>query len=178
MTKEELQGLKDDYVNHLKKHMVEAGGMFSHLALFGNKKESGERAVVHIVVDAKHIASEEDKENFLIEVLPGIASKVKQEFTLDAVAWTSEAWMRSSDKEFNGNWQALPIQKEVLIIMYQEKDAGETIVLEIKRDGKVINSEGDLIDNINLVELPDLSQAMSVDGKPKGRLHEMMKVFI
>ncbi len=178
MTKEELQDLKDEYITNLKQLMVEAGGMFSHLALFGNKKESGERAIVHVVVDAKHTASEEDKENFLIKVLPGIASDIKQDFTLDAVAWTSEAWMRSSDKDFEGNWQALPIQKEVLIIMYQEKEAGETMVFEIKRSGKMINSKGDLIDNINLEELPELTQAMTVDGKSRGRLHEMMKVFI
>lgn len=178
MTKEDLQKLKEEYVNHLKSHIVDSGGMFTHIALFGNKKENDEQSLVHIVVDPKFLTSDEDKDRFITNILPDIIKKVREQFTVDAVAWTSEAWLRKTDKDFKGNWQEVPVEKEVLIIMYQEKETSDTMIYEIKRDGQVINAEGNLIDNVNLIELKDLEDSINQKGHREGKLHDMMKLFI
>ena len=39
MTNEEFEELKDSYIKNIKKYMVDTGGLFSHLSIFGEHKE-------------------------------------------------------------------------------------------------------------------------------------------
>jgi hypothetical protein len=178
MSNEELDELKKAYVDNIKKHIVETGGMFSHIALFGNKRDNNEKGIVHIVVQDEHMSSGKSKENYFINVLPGVAKDVKKVFKLDAVAWTSEAWMRTAKSDFQGDWQDLPIKKEVLIIQFQNKEECETLIFEIKRDGKVVNGDGEMVDNVSITEIHGEEGGPFNKNSAEGRMTDVLKVFI
>jgi hypothetical protein len=65
---------------------------------------------------------------------------------------------------------------EVLIITIESHDDSEFTVLEIVRSGKQVNEDGDLIDRIELVELPDYDGAVLAEGRFAG-LYRKFKEF-
>jgi hypothetical protein len=86
--------------------------------------------------------------------------------------------MRTADKdEYNpetDNYKDLPISKEILIISIDGKEGSKSDIYEIKRDGKSINTEGDLIDTIELEPLPELGENYDTST---GRFSNLYKKF-
>ncbi len=178
MTDENYQELKEEYVKNLNRFISDHGGIFPHIAVMGSHKDPKEAkdGIIHIQVPDKFLGSEKLKDLFVDQILPKIALKVNEVIVPGAVAWTSEAWLRSvsKDEEVPDNWRELPIQKEVLIISMEFGEKTETLIYEIKRDGKQVNSEGDLVDKVELEALPDLQQAEAVGGRFTGLLKKFV----
>lgn len=177
MTTEELDDVKKDYINNLKLHILENGGMFSHIALFGTKIDTNESAIVHVMVEDQYM-TDDGKEKFVNEIAPEMAQQIKKKFSIQSVAWTSEAWLRTADASYEGNWQNIPIKNEALIILFVEKEKVKTIIYNIKRNGKVVNEEGELVDSVELIE------NLSMEGKPgdkkveDGRIINLLNLFL
>lgn len=143
------------YTENIEKYVVKAGGLFPHVTILGSHKDENEdpkNAVIKIPVPPEFMESDEDKYRFVNDVLPEVFRKVKEKFYVDAVGWASEGWMRSVGSDFdieNEDYKILP-KKEVLFITLETDDKVETKIYNIKRTGKSINDEGEIIDNISL----------------------------
>ena len=170
MTEERYNDLKEGYVNNIKKFITEMGDIFPHITVFGLHKEDQSRnAIIHIPIEDEYMRSEERKEAFINEVLPQIAKKLKEQFIPEGVAWTSEAWVREAEKDAGvpDNWKELPIKREVLFINLEFEHKKEMIVYEIKRVGKQVNEDGDIVDHVDLIE-QDFSKGESSGGRLVG----------
>jgi hypothetical protein len=168
MTEEKYEEIKREYVGNIKRVMNDLGNIVPHITVFGSHKSEEETkdALIHIEVRNEFMRSETMKETFVEEVLPEIANKVKEMFIPYGLAWTSEAWVRSASKEqpVPDDWKELPIDKEVLMISMEFMHKKEMIIYEIKRTGKQVNEEGDLVDHVDLIE-QDYSGAVDVGGR-------------
>lgn len=170
MTDQEYQELKDRYIQNIQRFITETGNLFPHITVFADHKDESEEeksAIVHIPIPDEILMSEETKEDFVTEVIPEIAKTIRKKFKPYGVSFASEAWVRSFNKEdgeIPENWKEQPIEKEVLMVTMEFADRQETIVYEIKRNGKQVTEEGDLVDHVELIE-QDFSGASSVGGR-------------
>jgi hypothetical protein len=177
--KEEFEELKEIYIAHIKKYMSETGGLFPHLTVFAehiNKEENDKPAIIHIPIPDEFMETDDNKDKFIDEVMPEIILEVKKEFIPMGIAWASEAWMRVVDKDFDmskENYRKLP-KTEVLFMSIETKNNSDSIIYEIKREGKQVNSEGDLTDRIELKEMEDSVNPQDVGG----RFSELYKKLI
>jgi len=172
MTEEKYQELKQEYVGNIKRVMTELGFIRPHLTVFGSHKDEeikDKDALVHIEVRDEFMRSETMKEGFVQVILPEIAEKIKEMIVPYGVAWTSEAWVRTAAKEQGvpDNWKELPIEKEVLMVSMEFTNKKEMLIYEIKRNGKQVNEDGDLVDHIDLLE-QDFSNAEGMTGRFTG----------
>lgn len=175
MTEEKYQELKEEYVGNIKQFLTDVGSIFPHISVFGNHKdeEKDKDAIVHIQVPEEFMRSEVMKETFVQDVIPKIAEKIREKFVPYGVAWTSEAWVRTATKDqaVPENWKELPIEKEILLVSMEFTHKKEFIVYEIKRNGKQVNEDGDLVDQIDLIQ-EDFSGADGMTGRFTGLLEK------
>lgn len=179
MTEEKYEELKKEYVDNIKRVMKELGGIRPHLTVFGkhiDEEKHDKDALIHIEVRDEFMRSEIMKEGFVQEILPEIATKIKEMVIPYGVAWTSEAWVRTATKEQGvpDNWKELPIEREILMISMEFTHKKEMIIFEIKRTGKQVNEDGDLVDHIELVE-EDFSGAEQMTGRFTNLLSKFTK---
>ena len=175
MTKEKLEEVKKRYISHIKNYVVGAGSLFPHISILGTHKDDEDKsAIIHIPIPGKFMEADSKKDEFLDDILPEIAKKVRENFNIGAVAWAAEAWMRTMGKDeyIPGvtDYKTLPIKKEVIILTFESADDHQAMIFELKRLGKKVNEEGELIDQIELYEQPELSSGSptSVGGRFTG----------
>jgi hypothetical protein len=160
MTKKQFENLKKDYVDHIKEYVIDNGGLFPHLTVFAEfKKPTSEEerkpALIHIPIPDEFMENDDTKDKFVDVIIPKVFENINEKFIPHGVGWAAEAWMRTMDKNFNlqrGNWKKLPIQKEVIMISIESDEPTECKMYEIKRTGKQVNSDGDIVDSIELEE--------------------------
>lgn len=176
MTEERYLDLKTGYIKNITRFLKEQGDIFPHITVFGlHKEDQDKNAIIHIPIDDEFMKSEERKDVFIDQIIPQIAKQIKEQFIPEGVAWTSEAWIRESpvDKEVPNNWKELPIKKEVLFINMEFENKKEMIVYEIKRMGKQVNEDGDIVDHVELIE-QDFSAGQSAGGRLTGLYEKFM----
>lgn len=175
MIEKEHQELIDSYIENIKKFIVDAGGLFPHLTIFADNKDpkkEEKKALIHIPIPDSYMQSDAEKDSLVDEIFPFIYEKVKQKFTPYGIAWASEAWMRIVTEKQMARFKELPPNKEVVVISIDTDYKCETIIYELKRTGQCINSEGDLIDQI---QLEKLEQSAGTSGRFVG-LYQKLKV--
>lgn len=155
MTKEKFNEIKNSHLQAMRDILQITGQVVPQVNVFGTYEGfPDETANIVFGVHPKFLSSEEAKQAFIDKVLPQIGKMMKEEqnFIIEAVAWSSEAWQRSfpADQGIPKDWKNTPIEKEVLMINLQTKDEKEIYIYEIKRTGKQVNGEGDLVDLIEL----------------------------
>jgi hypothetical protein len=175
MTEEQYNDLVKDHIEHIKKYMSEAGGLFPHLTIFADHKDAEEdenKAVIHMIIPPEFMNDDESKDTLVEDILPEMFKEVKKEFIPYGIGWASEAWMRvANTDEFNpevDDYKKIPIKKEVLFVSLETRDKSQTLIYEIKREGSQVNSSGELIDIINLEEMPALKDAAGTEGRLSG----------
>jgi hypothetical protein len=178
MTDQEFNDLKDGYIQFVNKLMQEAGGVDPSITILGTHKNDSNNAIIHVPIPSKYMKTDDMKSEFVDEIIPGIAKKVAEEFNVSVVAWASEAWLRVVEKKDEADlkdWKSLPIKKEVLIVTFESEDRLNTTIFEIARKGKQVNSEGELVDEIELLDLPEYNNEASVASE--GRFTGLYKKF-
>jgi hypothetical protein len=182
MTEEEYTKVKELYIENVKEIMLDQGGLFPHLTIFADHKVSeGDEprtAIIHVPIPEEYMVDDENKDEFVNEVMPDIYKTVKKKFIPYGIGWASEAWMRVADKDFDinvFNYKDLPIKKEVLLVSIEMDDNSNTFIYEIKRNGSQVNSEGKLTDKIDLLELEDMSSLKSSGGRFSGLYKKLNK---
>jgi len=180
MTEERYEELKKTYLDNIQRFLTDTGGLFPHITLFGTHNDKPDlNAIIHIPIPDEFLADEGTKDVFIDKVVPELAKEIKTKFTTEGVAWASEAWMRTIDKDqakdpsVLENWKDLPIKKEVLFVTMESSFKNESLVMEIVRNGKQVTESGDLIDHVELKEMPE----MSTPDQAMGRLTGLYKKF-
>lgn len=175
MTQEDYIEMKKGYFKLVTDILTQSGSVETSITVMGKHIEDSLNAMVHVPIPSKFISSEEGKDTFMEKVLPNIVKKVQSKFTVDAVAWASEAWMRVAQKnqfseEELSNWKDLPIQKEVLIVTIESEEQSDSMIKEIVRKGKQVNETGELTDVIELVDIAglDMNEAVVAEGRFTG----------
>lgn len=176
ITMEKFDQLKADYLEMIVQGTKDAGGLPPHFTIFAtNKDEEKTQAIIHVPIPDS-LLTEQGKESFVTSMLPQISKKVKEKFTVFAVAWASEAWLRTADKDakIDDNWKDLPIKKEVIIVHIESIIKKECNIYEMIRNGHKVDEDGNLIDNISLTLLPD----MDAMAHASGRFTDLLKSFL
>lgn len=175
MTQEQFEELKTDYIENLEKYISETGELFPHISIFANKKEDSKLSIIHVPIPDE-MMSERGKDMFIDDIMPSIYKKVKEDFIPYGVGWASEAWLREADKDTDiTNWKEIPIKKEVLFISIESESSSSTTVYEIKRNGKQVTQEGDIVDIVELKEISDLSNPGKTEGRFSGLYKKLNK---
>lgn len=184
MTNEEFEELKTSYIENIKKYMVDSGGLFSHLSIFGEHKEPEDgqpvTAIIHVPIDPRFLKSDDTKDVFIDEVVPELAKVINEKFFIKGVGWASEAWLRTAGKDQSvSNWKDLPIKKEVLIVTIETEFKDDMIIYDINRTGKDVTPDGEIIDHIELIEQEEMKALNASTGKKEqtGRFTGLYKKF-
>ena len=186
MEAEDYKKRKEDYLAEVKNQLLELGDLHPQVTLFVDKTLDTTEVVpgsVLIPIPQEIMDSEEGKDYFLEVLIPEITKNLNESgMVIKGVCWAAEAYMRKAEKNSeamrmveDGTWKELPIQKEVLIITLQTDEQNEAVVFEIKRDGSLINSSGDMIDNIELLPEPELSEGARLAGGIFSNLYPLFK---
>lgn len=169
MTQEEIDkditAFKKEQLAGVKRMMIDNGGVMpiiSMLVLDSSKNETG-------IVIAPYVGddfSEEAKDYMATKVIPDIFEEMKdQKLKPVCFSFSSEAWMRSCEKdEIPKDWKSLP-RTEIVMLTFETATRSEMECFEIKRIGKVINSNGKMIDNIDLIPIDQSKNLQSASGR-------------
>lgn len=179
MTNEQYLTLKEDYINHIKGYVNEEGGLFPHLTIFAEVRhpeinEEEKPAIIHIPIPDNFMINDESKDRFVTEIIPDLFSSIKEKFIPYGIAWSSEAWVRTinkikdSDDKIPENWKEFPIKKEVIIITIESATEKECIIYDIKRKGQQINTNGELVDTVELIKNDNFSSPSGIEGRFSG----------
>lgn len=174
-TLEKFDKLKENYLDMVVSGTKEAGGLPPHITLFGYHNDDHEKqAIIHVPIKDELMTSE-GKIKLFNKVIPELAKDIaKKEFTIYALAWASEAWIREAnrDEAITDNWKDIPIKKEVIIINLESIVKDELIMYDVARVGHKVSDNGEFIDNIELT--PITQEPMSNVG---GSLSGLSKYF-
>ncbi len=180
MTQDQFDILKEEFIGNIKEYVIENGGIFPHISVFAKMKnpqneEEEKPALIHIPIPDELMMDDEGKEKFVNKVFPQIAEDIKKMFDSTALAWTSEAWVRTINTKKNpdieqdvSDWKNAPIEKEVVIITIESNDDKECVIYDIIRHGKQITTEGDIVDRIELIEAKNLAHPDGIGGRFSG----------
>jgi hypothetical protein len=176
MTKEKYFDLQEDYIQHIMDYVKESGNLFPHISIFADiiepkDEEIDKPALIHIPIEDKFMEDGDTKDEFINDIIPDVFKSLKQRFIPVGVAWASEAWMRTADKNSDPEkkeWKGLSPKKEIIIISIESEFGDNCFMYEIKRLGIQVNSDGELTDSIELEKLEDLSSPDSVGGRFSG----------
>jgi hypothetical protein len=173
MTQEQFIEIKEDYIQNMKDMLLETGNIQPMVTVIGDHLEENKPALVHIPLPGKIANSDHGKQMFVDEMIPEISKEIRKKFEIKAIAWASEAWMREGLKEnydpIVDDYKKLPIKKEILIISVDTGVETENFVYEIIR--MAVSPEGDLVETIELVELPELSKKFDENSGRFGNLY-------
>jgi hypothetical protein len=176
MTKEQFIEIKGEYLDKIKKMVLELGNIEPHVTIIGNDLEEDKPAIIHIPLPEKIANSDNGKQLFVDKMIPEIAVKIKERFDVQAVCFASEAWMRESHKDdFNpdkDDYKKLPISKEILIVTIDTETDMESHVYEIIRMS--VSPTGDIVEDIELRDMPELSREYATN---EGRFSGLYKKF-
>ena len=174
MTEEQYVEIKDEYIQKMKEMLLETGNVQPTITIIGNHLREDKIAIVHIPLPKEIVDSDYAKQIFVDEMIPDLSKEIKKKFQIKAVAWTSEAWMReASMDDFNpevDDYKKMPIKKEIFIITVDTGANTESYVYEIIR--MAVSPTGDLVENIELVEMPELSTKFAENGGRFGGLYK------
>jgi len=181
MTEEEFKVLREDYLELITKMIVESGGLSPSFTVLGTHKPDGKSAICLVPIDSKYMKDEASKDQFIDNVVPEIAEKVRERIDIRAIGWASEAWMRIADAKtvdpdkIMDDWKSIPIKAEILIVSIDSEDHKETLIKEIIRKGKQVNEDGHLVDQIELKDMPGYKD--SPMHAATGRFTDLYKKF-
>jgi hypothetical protein len=169
MTEEDFKDLRETYIDHIQQYMKDVGNLFPHITVFADVKDAKEDekpAIIHIPIPTEYMETDELKDKFLEQVLPGVFKKVKEEFIPTGVAWGAEAWVRIVDKNTTlKDYKKSPVEKEVVFISIETKDKHETLIYNIERNGKQVHADGSITDIIELTEAKESGMPRSAQGR-------------
>lgn len=181
MTPEEFKELKNGYLELVTKLLTDSGSLTPAFTILGKHKPDGRHAICLVPIKSKFMKDEKSKDYFIDMVVPDIAAEIQKTIDIHAIGWAAEAWMRVADaKTVNPdkpmeNWKSIPIKAEVLIVSIDSEDFKETTIKEIVRKGKQVNEDGQLVDSIQLVDMPGYTDIPP--HASTGRFTDLYKMF-
>lgn len=184
MKKEELNEIikefKEDHLNTMTKTFKETGYIMPTIAML-TIDSSDKTGIVLAPIDISGKDTRLGKEDLLEIILPKLKEEIdKKNLEVVCFSFSTEAYMKklSLDKDLSKKDPKELMKlveklesEDTLVIMFETNTNVNKYVYNIIKDGKVINSEGDLIDKFDLTDFRDLEEN-STTTKP-----EFLNVF-
>jgi len=175
MTDNDFQEIKQEYIENIRSKISELGGLHPHITIFADVNDAVEgedhsMAILILPIEDEYMKDDQAKDEFVDDILPGVFKKINEQFTPKALAWASEAWIRTIEKneEMPDNYKELPIKKEVVIISIESDNSNECLIYEINRKGKQITRDGNLVDTITLEQINGFTVPKETTGRFAG----------
>lgn len=171
-----IDAFKSDVIHNMTMSLARNGGLDPMINILAKNIVEKELNVIIVPVPRGALENNDTKEVFA-EIIPTLFDEMyKRGFEPLCYSWSSEAWLRKGDKDKGvpEDWQELP-KIEVLMTTFETKDSSIMDIHTIKREGKMADENGELIDCISLEKDPELNMA---DGKVEGRFGSVFKTYM
>lgn len=171
---EHIENFKKENKENITKLISQMGGFAPLCTIFTHKNDN--YGVIIVTLPEDVLDSYENKQKFLKAMPDFFDSIVEDGHRIVCFSYSSEAWLRTADK--NGgvpdNWQSLP-KIEALITSYETNDSVSLEIYNIIREGKIVDTEGDLIDCIRLEKNNDMD---SKEGNLQGGFSTIYRDYL
>lgn len=171
-----IDAFKLDVIQNMKMSLARNGGLDPMINIFAKNAVKKEFTVIELPIPEDALENNDTKEVFA-QVIPTLFDEMyKNDLEPLCYSWSSEAWLRKGNKDEGvpEDWRELP-KIEVLMTTFETKDSSIMDIHTIKREGKMADENGDLIDCISLEKDPELNMA---DGTVEGRFGNVFKTYM
>jgi hypothetical protein len=171
-----IDAFKSDVIHNMTMSLARNGGVDPMINILAKNTVEKEFTVIIVPIPGDALKNVGNKEAFA-EIIPMLFDEMfKNDLEPLCYSWSSEAWLRKGDKEegIPEDWRELP-KIEVLMTTFETKDSSIMDIHTIKREGKMADENGDLIDCISLEKDPELNMA---DGTVEGRFGSVFKTYM
>lgn len=183
MTEQEInkaiEYFKKDHTKWVERKMLDEGEVGPMIVILATKDDQDGVGVIYSPITGNF--GEEEKEDVVKRVIPKLFETIKGEgMSPLCFSFCSEVFVRKlsieglSEEEIaeaSKNVYSLP-KTEALLITFESKDFTSTHLFDMERIGKVVNKEGEMIDQIKLTESDVKSDNMT------GRFANIFKKYI
>lgn len=160
---EQQQELIDIQLDIIKNFIANEGDIFPHVTVFGKRIDSEEEAVSVIKIPFTKEVFKMGEERFIQEVLPKIGKKIKQDFDIYGVSFSSMAKMSIMKVNKDTLEEEGKTETEVVVISFEFDDVElPTLrVFEVKKTGQKVTEDGEIVDDIELTYNKEISEHAS-----------------
>lgn len=162
------QELKTEYVNLVKQMIKEMNGVLPGIAVSATEKKTNQTNFIFIEIPKEALDSVDNKEILFEEALPKIGKIISENRTINAVAWSSEAWYSTEENVAPSRSKN---RKEVVFMLFESKDRKDHLIYEMIRTHSV-NAEGELEESVELHELSEESKQLA-ENSSEGRMSNL-----
>lgn len=153
---EEIECFKKDVVSNMERNIAKSGGLQPVVVILAKELSNSENAIFITPIPGELLDTYQTKE-LLAKFIPRIFDDMFDKgFEPICYSFSSEAWLRKSPKEdgIPDDWRSLP-KVESMVTFFETADETSIEVNIIKRDGKIADENGELIDCISLEKDPE-----------------------
>lgn len=170
---EEIEDYKKDHLATIRKMLQDNGMIYPTVSLLVLDKLKNKTGIVLAPISVGSSDIKVDKQTLKDRIIPELAQELAdKDFELLCFSFSSEAYLRKLDlKDTKGLSPKELIDKakkvdprEVLMVMFETEKNVSAYTSDIRKEGKVVNSEGDMIDNIITSEYEQIDD--SSDKEP------------
>lgn len=175
MKNEILKKKNLEIIELVKKQFIKSKSVQPSIMLHAQNLETSEVGYILINIPDETLASNTLKDVFVDHLLVKIADQIKQQYNINALILSFEAWIRTSDKVSDlENYQDLPIKTETLFMSIESIDSPtEFFVYEILRMS--VNAEGNMMDDFRLEEMLEFKE---IAKNQSGRFCNLLPLFL
>lgn len=171
-----IDAFKSDVIHNMTRSLARNGGLNPMINVLAKNTEDKEFTVIIVPIPPDALENDDSKKVFA-KIIPRLFDEIYERgFEPLCYSWSSEAWLRkgNKDKGVPDDWKSLP-KIEVLMTTFETKDSSIMDIHTIKREGKIADEDGELIDCISLEKDPELNMS---DGTVEGRFGNVFKSYI
>ena len=171
-----VDAFKSDVIHNMTMSLARNGGLDPMINILAKNTVEKEFTVLIVPVPGDALKNQDNKEVFA-KIIPTLFDEMyKNNLEPLCYSWSSEAWLRKGDKDKGvpEDWRELP-KIEVLMTTFETKDSSIMDIHTIKREGKIADENGELIDCISLEKDPELNMS---DGTVEGRFGSVFKTYM
>lgn len=159
---EQQQEVMDIHLDIVKEYINSEGEIFPHVTVFGKKVDVEEDNLSIINIPFTKNVMELGEENFVNDILPKIGKKIKQDFDIYGVSFTSMANMVVISKDDVTEIEDAK-KIDVVVISFEFDDVENPIlrIFEMKETGSKVNEDGEMVKQIELTYNKEVSEGAS-----------------
>jgi hypothetical protein len=171
-----IDAFKLDVIRNMTISLARNGGLDPIINILAKNTADKELNVIMVPIPSDALENDDAKEVFA-KIIPKLFDELYERgFEPLCYSWSSEAWLRKANKDEGvpDDWKSLP-KVEVLMTTFETKDYSIMEIHVIKREGKIADEDGNLIDCISLEKDPELNMS---EGQVEGRFGNVFKTYM
>jgi len=175
-----LAEFKETMQHFISKIITDQGGLQPLGAVMLHDKSTDAMELGFIPVPGDLLKDSDSKDTLAKNVFPSVFKTMEHGDFKEIVifAFATEIWIRETKSPtIQDNWKDLP-KKEGVMIQIETESETDMIIKLVNREGQVVNTDGELIDQVVLEDHPGYSGAMNATtGKTEGRFARILRDY-